>query len=159
MTTNNAVSGALERPNPEVCARSALSTHYTSPCATIVALFDNWQAVVRTDRSPSFHPASSLAPVGNTERGKRQRTRWACWVGPVCRMRCIRGFPSSAGGGGRKRQPCQETLILLRSMSNENGRFDPCRQPTVQISRSVSYHRTAPATAKNRCRCTCLKVT
>src|SRR5216683_2040986 len=72
MTTNNAVSGALERPNPEVCARSALSTHYTSPCATIVALFDNWQAVVRTDRSPSFHPASSLATVGNTERGKRQ---------------------------------------------------------------------------------------
>src|SRR6266849_2616500 len=64
MTTNNAVSGALERPNPEVCARSALSTHYTSPCATIVALFDNWQAVVRTDRSPSFHPALSLAPVG-----------------------------------------------------------------------------------------------
>src|SRR5713101_5475578 len=64
MTTNNAVSGALERPNPEVCARSALSTHYTSPCATIVALFDNWQAVVRTDRSPSFHPASSLATVG-----------------------------------------------------------------------------------------------
>src|SRR5216683_7111590 len=79
MTTNNAVSGALERPNPEVCARSALSTHYTSPCATIVALFDNWQAVVRTDRSPSFHPASSLAPFGKYER----EGRGSVLVGPV----------------------------------------------------------------------------
>src|SRR5216683_7976385 len=137
MTTNNAVSGALERPNPEVCARSALSTHYTSPCATIVALFDNWQAVVRTDRSPSFHPASSLATVGKYGEGRGSVLVGPVWVGPACRMRCIRGFPSSAGGSGRKRQPCQQTLILLRSMSNENGRFDPCRQPTVVISRSV----------------------
>src|SRR5216683_7914777 len=98
MTTNNAVSGALERPNPEVCARSALSTHYTSPCATIVALFDNWQAVVRTDRSPSFHPASSLATVGKYGEGRGSVLVGPVWVGPACRMRCIRGFPSSAGG-------------------------------------------------------------
>src|SRR5216683_3128864 len=118
MTTNNAVSGALERPNPEVCARSALSTHHTSPCATIVALFDNWQAVVRTDRSPSFHPASSLAPVGKY----KEREEAAYSLG-------LLGWASLSdalhpglsvkrrGGSGRKRQPCQQRVSYFRRLA------------------------------------------
>jgi len=104
ITTNNAVSRALERSNPEVRSRLAFSTDYANPCAAIVALLDNRQAVVATDRNPRpilLHRSLQLDP----ERGRRQRVRWARLVWPVARMRCIRGLDQAPGGDGRNQKP------------------------------------------------------
>src|SRR6266851_1381932 len=53
MSTNNAVSGTFGRSDSEVCTGPAFSTDLAGPCVEIVALFDNRQAVVWTDGSPS----------------------------------------------------------------------------------------------------------
>jgi hypothetical protein len=69
-----------------VRAGLAFSTDYANPGAAIIALFDNGQAMVGTDRSPRpivLHRSLQL----DAERGRKQRIRLASLVGPVARMR------------------------------------------------------------------------